>query len=222
MSGSITKNYWEDHYSSGGISGQGSIGDCRKWKWDTIFSYVEKIDKVIDVGCGDLSFWDGETCKSYTGIDISPTIINKNMKARPDWNFICSDASISHPVHAPVVFCLDILFHILDDQVYLSILENLARYSDEWIFIYTWVNNPLLTLTLRKNLFLRSVKDLQLSRAIHFLTKRVESDDNYQKYRDFNQFVPLFSRMGFKLVSIEKCPVDKAGGMYIFRKQTGD
>jgi len=55
-------DYWERHYSKGGSSGPGSIGNYRSWKWNTILEFENSIDDVIDIGCGDLSFWEGRNC----------------------------------------------------------------------------------------------------------------------------------------------------------------
>ena len=42
-----------------------------------------------------------------------------------------------------IVFCHDMLFHILDEDVYLGIINNLLEYSNKYIFIFTWSKNPL-------------------------------------------------------------------------------
>ena len=142
------EEYWEERYASGSASGCGSIGPSRTWKWDIINCYLPKIDRIIDVGCGDLSFWEGRSYKDYTGIDISKTIIERNREKRPKWNFIVSPAeTYINGVTGECVFCLDTLFHIMDDGTFISILENLCYYSTKYIFIHTWFRNPL---TIRK------------------------------------------------------------------------
>ncbi len=134
--------YWEARYATGiygGTSGAGSVGLNREWKWALIEQFVE-ISKanVLDIGCGDLSFWEGHNCSSYTGLDLSPTIIQRNQKTHPDWNFIQGDASEEHEFSGEVVFCLDMLFHIMSDETYFVILKNLAKWTKKWLFIYTW------------------------------------------------------------------------------------
>jgi len=137
------RDLWDARYSSGGKSGPGSIGENKKWKWNQVSQYVNIAEKdVLDVGCGDLSFWSGHTCRSYTGIDFSKTIIHQNKLARPDWHFILGSASDSLELSASVVLCLDMLFHVMDDSEYQSILRNLAKWSTEWLFIYTWWQSP--------------------------------------------------------------------------------
>ncbi len=61
--------YWEELYKKGGSSGEGSIGESRKW--ETIDKYVKSVDDVIDVVCGDRSFWEGTNFPDhYTGIEL--------------------------------------------------------------------------------------------------------------------------------------------------------
>lgn len=135
--------FWDDYYENGGVSGPGSIGAYRDWKWGVITKMAGQINDVVDVGCGDLSFWEGKQCKNYTGIDISKVIIDKNMKLRPSWNFIAKSADeLVEGLQAPVVLCLDMLFHIMDKVVYEKIFENLGHYSSGWIFINTWRKSP--------------------------------------------------------------------------------
>lgn len=102
-----SKDYWDARYRSKRTSGVGSIGENRAWKWKQIETYVKVSNRsVLDIGCGDLSFWEGRKCASYVGLDFSPTIIERTRKARPDWIFIQGDASNEHDFSGEVVFFL--------------------------------------------------------------------------------------------------------------------
>jgi len=145
------KEFWEKRYTSGGNSGQGSTGDYRKWKWDIIerFTCLEEL-AVLDVGCGDLSFIGDrlEEIGHYTGIDISPHIIERHKKEHLDpwFRFYVGDASeIRLDETFDVVFCFDVLFHIMSDVRFAAVLRNLNKWTGEWLFIVTWSKNPLLT-----------------------------------------------------------------------------
>jgi hypothetical protein len=192
----LKQNYWEDRYRKGGDSGKGSRGWSRNWKWFYINRYVNISNStVIDVGCGDLDFWKGRSCKHYIGIDISLTRIELNKGKRPDWNFICGDASKYLKMDpSDVVFCNDILFHIIDDETYRKILEHLTIYSKQYIFIYTWWKNPFLPKT---------------------------GDGEYQKYRDFDSFRYIFDQANFELIRKIKTPrfINPYGAMWIFKKK---
>lgn len=188
-------NYWEQRYKNGGNSGEGSRGKHREWKWSILNKYINGIDNIVDVGCGDLAFMEGIDAINYTGIDISQTMVARNTKIKPEWNFILSSADIKiDGVKGDVVFCHDMLFHIMDDDIYEKILENLIAYSNEYISIFTWNKNPL-----RK--WFRSVEH-----------------DSYQFYRDFNKYIPMFENAGFELIANCKSETSTFGSMYIFKK----
>lgn len=207
--------YWDTRYKRGDSSGFGSVGKLREFKWDIINKYAGNVNEVIDVGCGDLSFWEGRNCSKYSGIDISPTIIDRNKKIRKNWKFICSPADVKIDISSNIVLCLDVLFHIMDDDIYLKILNNLMSYSNNLVFIYTWKINPFLNINHLKNRF------------INLLLKENELNDKrlvkikYQKYRKFSNYFLFFEQNGFELISIENDnSLDKIGAMYIFQKKS--
>ena len=132
------QEYWEERYLGGGTSGHGSIGGFRDWKWKTIDIYVDVRQKsVLDVGCGDLSFWNGRNCSTYVGVDFSEVMIERNRTAKPDWGFILGDVSEPMNLSAQVVFCFDVLYHVMLDESYIRILNNLSKWTKEWLFVYT-------------------------------------------------------------------------------------
>ncbi len=136
--------YWDLRYRLGGTSGKGSIGATRQWKWAQIDGCVDVLNRsVLDIGCGDLSFWRGRACEDYTGLDFSDTVVKRNRRARRSWTFIQGDASQSQDLSGEIVLCLDMLFHVMSDDVYEAILRNLARWTQDWLFIYTWRRSPL-------------------------------------------------------------------------------
>jgi len=140
----INRAWWEHHYRVGGHSGQGSVGKYRDWKWGVIELYVSEITDadIIDVGCGDLTFWEGRNCAKYLGIDWSEFIIAKNRELRAGWSFTALPAEQYIPgITAMVVFCFDLLIHIEKAATFRKIIENLCRYSKDLIFVYGW-NDP--------------------------------------------------------------------------------
>ena len=232
-------SYWETHYRRGGSSGEGSVGDLREWKWRIINLYVKDADDIVDIGCGDLSFWDCELALKpvhYCGVDISPTIIARNQRTYPDRSFSIADART--PILAlkgRIVLCLDVLFHILDDDTFLHILENLCRYSLEWIFVFTWCKNPfslsfsfqwrlrqlytkLVTSgSINWNLLWALISPRRIRANIRSLTCAINSDGLYQKYRVFENSLGVFEKNGFRLIGRHQSPYYKGdGAMYVF------
>jgi len=168
------------------------------------------LPKVIDVGCGDLIFWDEESLRlidpwswrapeimlteEYIGIDISDTVIMRNRRLYKGCKFIASSSHVlNQGLKAPVVFCIDLLFHIMDDMAFIDTLRNLCHYSEDLIFIHTWKYNPF---------------------------KGSTSDGIYQKYRSLEAYFRIFMELGFTLVD-EKLNPNLIGCLYVFKQNDG-
>lgn len=208
------RKYWDERYAAGGTSGAGSIGALRDWKHQIIRSYAGTPASVIDIGCGDLSFWHGNPPVTYTGIDISSVIIARNQRRYPEHRWICAPGSARPPVSAPVVLCLDMLFHILDETEYRRTLETICACSERWIFAYTWYANPIPALLWRIRWELLRAFRIRGMIATFF---DPSSDQTYETYRPFREYLPIFEAAGFDLVRF--APYDESGGMYVFRKR---
>lgn len=169
------------------------------------------LPKVIDVGCGDLIFWRSESLRlahplswhthgimrteEFIGIDISETVITRaRARAVKGWSFIASSADVlKEDLKAPIVFCIDLLFHIMDDTAFIDTLKNLCYYSEDLIFIHTWKYNPFIGFT---------------------------SDGIYQKYRSLEAFFGIFMNLGFTLMEERPNP-NLIGCLYIFKQDGG-
>jgi len=189
--------YWETRYSLGYDSGEGSAGEGRDWKWKMITEFAPRITSVIDVGCGDLRFWKGEPIK-YVGIDISKTIIERHRKIpRKNWKFIRAPAEKRiEDLEAPFVFCMDLLFHIMDDDKYETILENLCYYSSRFIIIHTWINNCF---------------------GDRNEGPFTDPEGQYMTFRRFEDYFPIFDKRGFSNPQIRRNP-NGIGALYFFQK----
>ena len=138
------KKYWEMRYATGGDSGWCSVGELRKWRWNIIRRHSSLKDKsVLDVGCGDLRFWEGIEHEDYSGIDISSVVIARNRILRPDWGFYCADAGgFPFAWRFDVVFCLEMLFHVMTEEGLKAILQSLNRHTKGMLFISCWSERP--------------------------------------------------------------------------------
>ncbi|MBA3656282.1 MAG: class I SAM-dependent methyltransferase [Gemmatimonadaceae bacterium] len=213
-----TQTYWNNRYKSGGCSGPGSVDQYRDWKWRVIDRYVsDAASEVVDVGCGDRAFWQGRNPIHYSGIDFSEIIIRRNREQWPDLNLICARGEEYQPgLSARVVICMDVLFHVMDDAAYEMILRNITRYSKEWIFIYTWIDNPFRGWSARRQL----LGNGKVGLFIKSLFGALRDDGEYQRYRNFSEYFLLFDAAGFKLQSIERNPIrDSFGGLFAFRRK---
>jgi len=187
----ISHAWWERHYRSGGRSGHGSEGKYREWKWGVIELYIPDISSVdvIDVGCGDLTFWEERSCAKYIGIDWSEFIITKNRESRVEWDFIALPAEQYIPdIMATVVFCFDLLIHIETAAVFRRILENLCQYSKNLIFVYNWVDPQ-------------------------------EANGRLCFYHPLEVHMDVFRRAGFRLLARHEGDPSRYGVIYVFRKE---
>lgn len=207
-------NYWESRYQSGGTSGIGSIGKGKAWKWGIIDHYAPNIQSVVDVGCGDLSFWSGRKCEDYTGIDVSSTILERNKSSHPEWRFILSSSDkFLNGLKRECVFCFDLLFHIIDEDVFVNTLHNICRYSSHYIFVSTWKRNPFSRVgSVRR--FLRT-GDTNILRYLIFPAK---TDMKYQYFRLLNDYSGIFREHGFCLLG-EHESSNAEDCMYVFEKK---
>jgi len=140
----IEKDYWDQRYAEGGDSGWCSVGKLREWRHKIVSKNTSLKNKsILDVGCGDLRFWQGFKHQDYTGLDISSVIITKNFNNRPEWKFLCVDASkVELTRKYDVVFCFEMLFHIMSEEAFIGILKNLNRWTGEMLFISCWSKRP--------------------------------------------------------------------------------
>jgi len=223
---STEEKYWEARYKKGRSSGLGSIGDERTFKWNVINKYIDNIKEVIDVGCGDLSFWEDRDCQDYIGFDISKTIIEINKRKRPNWVFYTVDVETLLPIKKSVVFCFDVLYHILEYKKFKNILFNLFDMSNNFVFIYTFNKDPF-----KMSYFLKDIYNL-FKTPITTLKKTINNRDavlNYLyitilkrkkgRYITYHKIEPLIKYIKetkkYQLVSKHNF---KNKAMYIFKK----
>lgn len=195
----VEKEFWNKKYSDGGISGMGSIGKYRNWKWLKIQNVIGNFKDVIDVGCGDLKFWEHPIANKilnqkrfkYLGIDISDEIITRNREFAPKLQFICAPSHEPIPWKASVVFALDILFHIMDDGNFEETLDQLCNASNQWIVIYSWQKNPF---------------------------PDSKTDGVSQYFRKLSDYRQIFESNDFKLKEFFQVPYDPFGVLYFLER----
>jgi hypothetical protein len=223
--GTKEESYWDKRYKSGGTSGADPRGENRNWKWSIITEFLPANSHIIDIGCGDLSFWEGRECEDYTGIDISSTVVEQNRTKRPGWQFIVSPAERRiEGLHRECVFCFGMLFHIMECTTYVSILENLCYYSTNYIFVYNWIRNPWASYGKRRLVadFCRHISRLHLGSVaftLQALISTPHTDGKYQYFRPLEGYMHVFEANEFHLIDTREC-FDGVGAMYIFQNSS--
>jgi hypothetical protein len=131
----ITRDYWNQRYSSGGNSGYGSYGQqlIKKLQW---LSDLD-INSISEIGCGDFNFGQGLVDiyrVPYVGYDISDFIIGKNQEEHEE-SGIAFTNELSEVPPADLLVCVDVLFHVLDDGEYENILKEIDKRWTKYLAI---------------------------------------------------------------------------------------
>ncbi|MFI6492307.1 class I SAM-dependent methyltransferase [Streptomyces sp. NPDC050564] len=141
-----SQNYWEARYAQGGTSGNGSEGVLARFKAEVLNSFVQQHDvaSVIEFGCGDGRQLTLAKYPRYLGLDISRTGLRQAMTLfagdptksfmqydsrhfRDDARFLTADLSMS----------LDVIYHLVEDEIYLLHLDHLFSSARRFVILYT-------------------------------------------------------------------------------------
>ncbi len=130
----IVKDYWNERYAEGGNSGYGSYGTQLQKKLDWLSALP--IETITEVGCGDFHFGENLLARypdaHYCGLDISDVIIAKNKELHPTFNFQVFQGQIPP---ADLLMCVDVLFHIVDENEYEAMLDGLQSASWKYLAV---------------------------------------------------------------------------------------
>lgn len=136
--------YWQDRYRRGGQgrgkgSGSGSVGEAAAFKADVVNGFIRDHDvhSLFDYGCGD-----GEVAKrimvdEYVAYDPSVEAVTRCMEAR---NRVGRFISICVPPMGwqfDLVISLDVIFHLLEDDVYQDYMRNLFAMSSKYVIVHS-------------------------------------------------------------------------------------
>lgn len=140
-----TAAYWEQRYADGGNSGSGSYGRLADFKAAFLndFVRVNAVQSVVELGCGDGNQLSLARYPRYLGLDISRSAIarcRQRFAADATKSFMLFDAgAFSDPagfLRADVGLSLDVLFHLVEPEVFEAYLEALFVVSGRFVIIY--------------------------------------------------------------------------------------
>ena len=138
------QNYWNRRYKAGGNSGAGSYGRLAEFKAEVINDFVNKhmIHTVIEWGCGDGNQLSLAQYPEYIGFDVSMEAVKKcRRKFKKDktkkfiWNG--KEDFINEEPPADLSLSLDVLYHLIEDDIFDSYMRNLFDSSDKYVIIYS-------------------------------------------------------------------------------------
>lgn len=137
-----SSKYWESRYASGGTSGSGSYNKLADLKADFINHFIHKynIRDMVDFGCGDGNQLALFRVPCYFGLDVSETVIRRlGSKYANDttksFHLLNNDLQ---PEHFDLAISLDVLFHLVEYDVFISYLQQLLAASDQYVIIYAF------------------------------------------------------------------------------------
>jgi SAM-dependent methyltransferase len=139
-------DYWDRRYRLGMTSGCGSSGELAEFKARILNDFVRKqsIESVIELGCGDGRQLALAEYPSYVGVDVSRKAVElcrKRFAGDAAKSFIwlgdperARDATLPR---ADLALSLDVIYHLLEDDVYRRHLEDLFAAAKHHVIIYS-------------------------------------------------------------------------------------
>lgn len=135
-----SSQYWEDRYQNGGNSGYGSYGLLSDYKADFVNNFLieNKIETVIELGCGDGNQLNLINYPKYIGIDVS----FKSIELCKNKFFNDFSKSFYHLSEIPDVTCdlsisMDVIFHLIEEEIFEDHMKKLFSHSSKFVLIYS-------------------------------------------------------------------------------------
>ena len=141
-----SSEFWEKAYADGRRSGSGSYGRLADFKAEIINAFIENnnINSAIEFGCGDGNQLSLIRYPNYIGLDVSKSVIDlckskfKGDKSKSFYRYesesfgenlarFSSDMSVS----------LDVIFHLIEDDVYEHYMTHLFASAKRFVIIYS-------------------------------------------------------------------------------------
>lgn len=142
--------YWNERYVNGGNSGAGSYNRLAEFKAQIINEFVKSnhVKTVIEWGCGDGNQLSLSNYPNYIGYDVSPQAIKmckKIFKNDSSKKFVCSKSLFFKPQKAELSLSLDVLYHLIEDDVFNKYMKQLFSSSKKYVIIYSCNDTDHLT-----------------------------------------------------------------------------
>jgi hypothetical protein len=140
-----SSRYWESRYVGGGTSGAGSYGPQADYKASFLNAFVRNNDvrTVVEFGCGDGNQLGLAAYPCYLGLDVSRTAVQICIEAfRGDKSksfLYYEPTAFSDParfVRGDLVLSLDVIYHLIEDDVYDNYMRGLFASSDRFVIVY--------------------------------------------------------------------------------------
>lgn len=164
-----SRAYWEGRYARGGNSGPGSYARHAEYKATIMNALLKKYDvgSAIEFGCGDGNQLSLINYPKYIGLDVSSTAVDacrSMFKTDPAKTFDLYIPSTFDPgragCQADMAVSLDVLYHLVEDEVFEAYLRHLFSAAERIVVIYARDVDGAQTFHERNRGFTRRVDDL--------------------------------------------------------------
>ncbi len=147
-------DYWEERYAGGGDSGHGSYGRFAEFKAEVLNRFVveQRIETVVEFGCGDGNQLALASYSDYLGLDVSETALDACRKrfagdgSRRFQLYRPGPSADGTPRHcADLALSLDVIYHLTEDPVFELYMNDLFTAARRFVVIYssdTTVTDP--------------------------------------------------------------------------------
>ncbi len=136
--------YWEERYSAGGNSGDGSYGGLAQWKAEVVNAVIREnsVASVLDFGCGDGNQLTLASYPTYVGLDVSPKALElcrSRFRSDKTKTFFLYDDFFGEPRGGATDLSLsmDVIFHLVEEDVYQTYMSRLFSSARRFVIIYS-------------------------------------------------------------------------------------
>lgn len=133
-----TPQYWEERYASGGNSGRGSYGELASFKAHFLNEFVERerIQSIIEFGCGDGNQLTLAHYPEYSGYDVSKTAVRMCRERFKDDTSKQFGLTVDYDGRAAdLALSLDVIYHLVEDEVFDSYMRLLFDAATRYVVI---------------------------------------------------------------------------------------
>lgn len=135
-----SSDYWAKRYSAGHTSGEGSYGRLADFKAEILNAFVVEHDikTVIEFGCGDGNQLSLAEYPAYIGVDVAQTAIELCRDRFADdisKSFRLADESRGQ--RADLALSLDVVFHLVEDDVFEQYMTRLFDAAERFVAVYS-------------------------------------------------------------------------------------
>ncbi|MBX2828040.1 MAG: class I SAM-dependent methyltransferase [Flavobacteriaceae bacterium] len=137
-----SEKYWDQRYKKNKNSGAGSYGRLAEFKAEIINEFVQKnrIETIIEYGSGDGNQLKLANYPNYVGFDVSDTALElcrQEFEGDTTKNFFHMEDPEQITRRAQLTMSLDVLYHLVEDEVFNGYMTRLFNSSDRFVMIYS-------------------------------------------------------------------------------------